>query len=47
MTLRDYLQELETHGELLRVTKPISKTKRWAVEEIIRREERAEDLPEA
>lgn len=28
-------------------TKPISKTKRWAVEEIIRREERAEDLPEA
>ncbi len=28
-------------------TKPISKTKRWAVEEIIRRDERAEDLPEA
>ena len=28
-------------------TKPISKTKRWAVEQIIRREERAEDLLEA
>jgi len=28
-------------------TQPTSKTKRWAVEKIIRREERAEDLPEA
>lgn len=28
-------------------TKPISKTKRWAVVEIIKREERLEDLPEA
>jgi len=28
-------------------TKPMSKTKRWAVVEIIKREERLEDLPEA
>ena len=28
-------------------TKPISKTKRWAVVEILKREERAEDIPEA
>lgn len=28
-------------------TRPISKTKRWAVEEITKREERAEDVPEA
>ena len=28
-------------------TKPISKTKRWAVIEILKREERLEDLPEA
>ncbi|MEJ2484476.1 MAG: 30S ribosomal protein S17 [Anaerolineales bacterium] len=28
-------------------TKPISKTKRWAVIEILKREERLEDIPEA
>ena len=28
-------------------TKPISKTKRWAVAEILKREDRADDLPEA
>lgn len=28
-------------------TKPISKNKRWAVEQIIKRNERAESLPEA
>lgn len=28
-------------------TRPISKTKRWAVEEITKRNERAENLPEA
>jgi small subunit ribosomal protein S17 len=28
-------------------TKPISKTKRWAVEEILKRAARTEDLPEA
>jgi len=28
-------------------TRPISKTVRWAVEEIIKRDERAEDVPEA
>ena len=28
-------------------SRPISKTKRWSVEEITKRNERAEDLPEA
>jgi small subunit ribosomal protein S17 len=28
-------------------SRPISKTKRWSVEEITKRSERAEDLPEA
>ncbi|MBN2043398.1 MAG: 30S ribosomal protein S17 [Anaerolineales bacterium] len=28
-------------------TRPISKTKRWAVEEITKRNQRAEDIPEA